>query len=277
MSSRNGLLLEFLKAELSYKFKGGKIKSFLEHKQVSVNGVITTKYNYPVNTGDEVVVRLPVSGKSNIPFEVIFEDSYLIAINKPSGLLSVATDLDKENTAFHILKECGKKVFVVHRLDRDTSGVLLFAKSKEIKERLQNNWSSTLYREYLAVCEGVFDKKSGRIESYLKENKNHIVYSDKSGKNGKKAITNFDVIKENKKYSMLRVSIETGRKNQIRVAMKDLGHPIAGDKKYGAKTNPLKQLGLHASVLKIVHPVTGNPITLKAKKPRRFTLPYDTK
>lgn len=272
ISADNGLLLDILNDGLSNSFKHGKIKSFLEHSQVSINGVVTTKYNYPVQKGDSVSVCITPSNNIKIPFEVIYEDNYLIAINKPSGLLSVATDSEKENTAFRILKECGKTVFVVHRLDRDTSGVLLFAKSREVKEKLQKNWDSTLYREYIAVCEGVFKEKSGRAESYLKESKTHIVYSDKFGKNGKKAITNYEVIKTSKKYSWLRINIETGRKNQIRVAMKDLGHPIAGDKKYGALTNPFKRLGLHASVLKIIHPVTEKVVTFEAKIPRCFTL-----
>lgn len=272
MSADNGLLLDILNDGLSNSFKRGKIKSFLEHSQVSINGVVTTKYNYPVQKGDSVSVCLTPSNNIKIPFEVIYEDNYLIAINKPSGLLSVATDSEKENTAFRILKECGKTVFVVHRLDKDTSGVLLFAKRREVKEKLQKNWDSTLYREYIAVCEGVFKEKSGRAESYLKESKTHIVYSDKFGKNGKKAITNYEVIKTSKKYSWLRINIETGRKNQIRVAMKDLGHPIAGDKKYGALTNPFKRLGLHASMLKIIHPVTEKVVTFEAKIPRCFTL-----
>lgn len=272
ISADNGLLLDILNDGLSNSFKRGKIKSFLEHSQVSINGVVTTKYNYPVQKGDSVSVCFTPSNNIKIPFEVIYEDNYLIAINKPPGLLSVATDSEKENTAFRILKECGKTVFVVHRLDRDTSGVLLFAKSREVKEKLQKNWDSTLYREYIAVCEGVFKEKSGRAESYLKESKTHIVYSDKFGKSGKKAITNYEVIKTSKKYSWLRINIETGRKNQIRVAMKDLGHPIAGDKKYGALTNPFKRLGLHASMLKIIHPVTEKVVTFEAKIPRCFTL-----
>lgn len=272
ISADNGLLLNILNDGLSNSFKRGKIKSFLEHSQVSINGVVTTKYNYPVQKGDSVSVCLTPSNNIKIPFEVIYEDNYLIAINKPPGILSVATDSEKENTAFRILKECGKTVFVVHRLDRDTSGVLLFAKSREVKEKLQKNWDSTLYREYIAVCEGVFKEKSGRAESYLKESKTHIVYSDKFGKNGKKAITNYEVIKTSKKYSWLRINIETGRKNQIRVAMKDLGHPIAGDKKYGALTNPFKRLGLHASMLKIIHPITEKVVTFEAKIPRCFTL-----
>lgn len=277
IASGDGLLLDFLKESLSGQFKGGKIKSFLEHRQVSVGGVITTKYNYPVHKGDDVCICLYPTSTNKIPFEVIYEDEYLIAVNKPSGLLSVATDSEKDNTAFRVLKNCGKTIYVVHRLDRDTSGVLLFAKSKDVKEKLQKNWDNTLYREYLAVCEGVFKEKSGRVESYLKESKTHIVYSDKLGKNGKRAITNYEVINENKKYSMLRVSIETGRKNQIRVAMKDLGHPIAGDKKYGALTNPLKRLGLHASVLEIIHPVTERTVVFKAKIPKHLILPNDKK
>lgn len=206
--------------------------------------------------------------------EIIYEDKALLAVNKPAGLLSVANDTEKERTAYRLLKPGREgRLFVVHRLDRDTSGVLLFAKSREIKEQLQNGWEKVaLLREYLAVCEGVFAEKQGRCDTILRENSVHKVYSVSHGA-GKRAVTNYEVLRENGSWSLVRLTLETGRKNQIRVHMSDLGHPVAGDKKYGASGNPLGRLGLHASTLKILHPVTHNPVTLTAKYDKRFRFP----
>ncbi|MPM46628.1 tRNA pseudouridine synthase C [bioreactor metagenome] len=206
--------------------------------------------------------------------EIIYEDKVLLAVNKPAGLLSVATDTEKERTAYRLLKPGREgRLFVVHRLDRDTSGVLLFAKSQEIKDALQKNWEETaLLREYLAVCEGVFTEKKGRCDTILRENSVHQVYSVSSGE-GKRAITNYEVLRENGRWSLVRITLETGRKNQIRVHMRELGHPVAGDKKYGASGNPLGRLGLHASRLDILHPITHSPISLTAKYDKRFHLP----
>lgn len=213
-------------------------------------------------------MKAPPSG-----LEIIYEDTYLLAVNKPAGLLSVATDTEKEKTAFRLLKDSlNSPVYVVHRLDRDTSGVLLFARSAEIRDLLQNEWDMTPRREYLAVCEGVFAEKRGRCDTSLSETSVHTVYSNPSGE-GRRAVTNYEVIKENSGYSLLRVVIETGRKNQIRVHLQQLGHPVVGDKKYGASSNPLGRLGLHASVLGIIHPVTKEPLYLKAKPDKKFKLP----
>jgi 23S rRNA-/tRNA-specific pseudouridylate synthase len=174
-----------------------------------------------------------------------------------------------------MLRDCGiEPIYVVLRLDRDTSGVLLFAKSREVRDKLQEHWDEQIKREYLAICEGVFTEKSGRCESFLLETAAHLVYSSRSG-DGKRAITDYEVLRENKRYSYLRIGIETGRKNQIRVHMKDLQHPIVGDKKYGAHGNPLGRLGLHASLLEIPHPVTGAALTLKAPPGSKFRLPPD--
>ena len=200
-----------------------------------------------------------------------------MAINKPAGLLSVATDTEKENTAIRLLRDSGiDPLYVVHRIDRDTSGVLLFAKSIEMRDKLQASWEDIKRREYLAVCEGVFAEKSGRCDTILRETSTHLVYSVKSGE-GQRAITNYEVIKENAHYSYLRVLIETGRKNQIRVHMKELSHPVVGDKKYGAHGNPMGRLGLHASLLELNHPRTGNAVVIKASPESRFRLPKEKK
>jgi 23S rRNA pseudouridine1911/1915/1917 synthase len=266
-------LLDCVKSELT-GFPSGKIKSFLKHRQISVDGVSTTKFDYPVKKGQLISIRqAPVPESPGPAPDIIYEDDWLIAINKPAGLLTVATDREKEKTAYRMLKDGGREghIFVVHRLDRDTSGVLLFAKSREIRDVLQSSWEDAVKREYLAICEGVFEQKSGRCDTMLRETSTHLVYSSPYG--GKRAITNYEVIRDNGLYSLVRVWIETGRKNQIRVHLSELGHPVVGDKKYGAKSNPLGRLGLHAGLLRIMHPVTNTPLILEAKPGRKFKLP----
>ena len=267
-------LLSCVRKELS-SLPSGKAKSFLEHRLISVDGMITTKFNYPVKQGQTIKIQQTVSTTVDCPLEIVYEDEDLFAVYKPAGLLSVATDTEKENTAIRLLRDSGiTPLYVVHRLDRDTSGVLLFAKSTEIRDKLQESWDEIIRREYLAICEGVFTEKKGRCDTILRETSTHMVYSVKSGE-GKRAITNYEVIKENEHYSYLRINIETGRKNQIRVHMKELSHPVVGDKKYGAHGNPLGRLGLHASVLEFYHPRTGNSVVIKASPDNRFRLPKE--
>lgn len=270
-ASRNGKLLELVRSEL----KGvptGKTKSYLEHGCISVDGTVSTKYDYAVKVGQTVKIGQHgnFGAKSLIP--VIYEDEALIAVNKPAGLLSVATDTEKENTAYRMLKQ-GREgsLFVVHRLDKDTSGVLLFAKSSAVRDKLQENWTDTPRREYIAICQGIFEEKQGRIETQLRESSTHFVYSAQSG--GQRAVTYYEVIKENRSWSLLRVLLETGKKNQIRVHFSELGHPVAGDKKYGFRGNGMNRLMLHASELEIVHPVSGKHVTIKAPLPVGFKLP----
>lgn len=209
--------------------------------------------------------------------KIIYEDKYIIVVDKPSHLLTIATDNEKEKTMFHKVisyeksKNKNNKVFIVHRLDRDTSGLLIFAKSEKIKHILQENWDSMVKtRGYMAVVEGKVEKKEDTIKSYLKEGKNLITYSTNS-KDGKLAITKYKKLKTSKSYTLLDINILTGRKNQIRVHMKEMKHPIIGDKKYGAKTNPLKRLGLHANLLVIIHPVTKEIMTFTSNPPKEFT------
>lgn len=271
-AAEDGGLLDCVRRTLSY-LPAGKVKSFLEHRMISVDGFVTSRYDYPVKRGQTIRVRQSGGSSCRSPLPIVYEDDWLLAVNKPAGLLSVATDTEKERTAYRLLTDSGAgPVFVVHRLDRDTSGVLLFAKSAEIRDTLQQGWEDTPRREYLAVCEGVFAEKQGRLETFLCETATHLVYSASNGA-GRRALTNYEVIRENAKYSLLRVLIETGRKNQIRVHMKELGHPVVGDKKYGAKGNPLKRLGLHAGCLEIVHPVTGEAVSILAEPDSGFRLP----
>ena len=268
----DGGLLECAVKELR-DLPHGKVKSYLEHNQISVDGVVNSKYNCPVKRGQIIKIKQSENNSYHSPLEIVYEDDDLLAVNKPAGLLTVATDTEKENTAIRLLRDSGiEPIYVVHRIDRDTSGVLLFAKSTEMRDKLQNSWDEIIRREYLAICEGVFTEKSGRCDTILCETSTHQVYSVQSG-TGKRAITNYEVIKENNLFSYLRVLIETGRKNQIRVHMKDLSHPIVGDKKYGAHGNPIGRLGLHASLLEFIHPRTGNALIIKSSPDGKFKLP----
>jgi len=211
------------------------------------------------------------------PFEIIYEDKYLIVINKPAGLLSIATKDEKRETAYSYLSEHVKKqrrdnkIFVVHRLDRETSGLLLFAKNEQIKRTLQDSWNnSVIERTYIALVEGQIQKQEGIISSFLYEDRNFIMHSVADSSKGQKAVTRFKVLKSNQNWSLLEINLETGRKNQIRVHMQDIGHSVAGDKKYGALTNPLKRLALHAMKLSFIHPVSNEKMVFETAIPKSF-------
>jgi 23S rRNA pseudouridine1911/1915/1917 synthase len=172
----------------------------------------------------------------------------------------------------HVKKQDrGNKIFIVHRLDRETSGLMLFAKSEAVKDKLQETWNETVIeRTYIAVVEGAVEKQEGTITSYLSEDKVFKMHSSPKPDSGKEAITHFSVLKKNNAYSLLKVNLETGRKNQIRIHMQEMGHNIVGDKKYGATANPIKRLGLHAQQLSFIHPVTGKKMNFETKIPRVF-------
>lgn len=187
---------------------------------------------------------------------IVYEDKEFLVIDKPSNLLTISTEKEREKTLYHQAREYIKKqnpnnkIFIVHRLDKDTSGIVLFAKTEKGKEMLQKNWNAwAIKREYIAIVEGVVTPKKGQIINYLNTTKTLDVYDSKNPKTGKKAVTDYQVLGTNKAHSLLKISIKTGRRNQIRVALTSMGHPIIGDKKYGAKKNPIHRLGLHASYL----------------------------
>lgn len=273
-------LLEFLLSNISGKSRNN-IKALLTHREVSVDGEVITRHDYALKKGQ--IVSISNSGIGNNKHrgfpDILFEDEDIIVIDKPSGLVSVSTEREKINTAFRIMndyvtqKNPGNRIFIVHRLDKDTSGVLLFAKNEAMKYALQEKWSESVkIREYIAVVEGNMIEKSGRIHSWLKQTKTLLMYSTENKAEGLEAVTNYEVINETNDYSMLKINLETGRKNQIRVHMKDLGHSIAGDKKYGAKTNPLNRLGLHASKLEIVHPFSKKTLYFESPVPDNFNI-----
>ena len=208
--------------------------------------------------------------------DIIYEDKEILVINKPSGLLTIGTEKEKERTLYYeasmyVKKQSPKnKIFIVHRLDKDTSGLVLFAKSEIIKKTYQDNWDKLVkVREYYCIVEGNVKKEKETIKTYLKENKAFFVYSTKDS-DGKLAITNYEKIRNNNQYSLLKINLETGRKNQIRVHLSEINHPIIGDKKYGAKQNPIRRLGLHASRLVLTNPKTKKEMEFIAKIPSNF-------
>jgi len=209
--------------------------------------------------------------------EVIYEDRALLVVDKPPGLLTIGTETEKSRTAYSALTDYVRKgsarsknrIFIVHRLDRDTSGILIFAKSEEAKFYLQSQWRETK-KKYLAVAHGTFEKRSGIITSYLAENKAHTVYSTGNTTKGKLSHTGYRVLKQTRHFALLEVDLLTGRKHQIRVHLADHGHPIVGDKKYGNRNPSHKRIALHALSLSVRHPTSGAMCTFETNVPEYF-------
>ena len=270
---KNSELLDYLYEKLDMPKK--RIKQYLTHGSIYVNNNKTTKYNYKLVSGMTINIDTESKSKKTLPFDILFEDNHIIVVNKPSGLLTIATAKEKEKTLYHIVREYlvskdkYAKVFVVHRLDKDTSGIVILAKDEKTKNKLQENWNEYVtLREYVAVVHGKLKKESDTIIEYLKETKTNLVYVSKD-KEGKEAITNYKLIKENDLYSMVSINIETGRKNQIRVAFASINNPIVGDKKYGIKDNE-DRLYLHANRLKIYYPEIKKEILFETETPNEF-------
>ncbi len=289
-ANHSDLLLEFLLRKCNTS--RNNVKNLLTRRQVLVNGSVVTQFDFPLGKDDEVKIAkqpqkqtetLKRKGVRALPPRdmpaILFEDEDLIAIDKPCGLLSVESDKERESAyskVFSYLQCAGKNArpYILHRIDKETSGVLVFAKSPKVYSMLKMKWNEQVQqREYVALVEGCPAEKEGTIVSYLKENKNHLVYSTKDP-SGQKAITNYRVTKCSEEYSLLSVQIETGRKNQIRVHMQTLGCPVVFDEKYGYTKNPIGRLGLHASKLVFLHPVSKELITLTAKLPPVFLTPF---
>lgn len=271
-------LMEFLLLSMPNKGRN-TIKGQLARGQILVNQKETTKYNHPLKSGDVVTVEWVKAKEEEKPIglKIVFEDEDILVINKESGLLSIAGGEQKELTAHRQLMEYvrrsdpNNRIFIVHRLDRDTSGLMVFAKNEKAKLTLQNNWQeAVLERTYVALVEREVKKAEGTIVSWLTESKTLMMYSSPKPNGGQEAITHYKVIKAMKAYSLLEIHLETGRKNQIRVHMQDIGHPVVGDKKYGSTTNPLGRMGLHAQVLVFLHPTTGQPMNFKTDVPGKF-------
>lgn len=264
-------------------FKRAKIKQMLKFGSVRVNSRVVTLFSHPVRRGDivdflnkkEAVLQ---QVKKKQPFRIIYEDATLIVVDKPAGLLTVGSDHEKRKTLYFKLNEYARlqsrddksHMLIVHRLDRDTSGFVVLAKTQAAQEKLQHQWPQVV-KKYYAVVEGIPHKKEGMIESELLEDKFKRVYSIRTPTpESKHAVTHYRVLLSGKKYALLEATLETGRKNQIRVHFADRSLPIAGDHKYGAKTDPLERLALHAGYLAIPHPVTGERLTFGPQIPEPF-------
>lgn len=283
--NRTTELLEFLLVKCHTS--RNNVKALLTKHQVLVNGSVATQYNFLLAKDDEVKIsKTPVRGnvqrvstpavrRERMKIHILYEDEDFIAIDKPSGLLSVESDKSTESAfsyVFDLLQRRDKNLrpYVLHRIDKETSGVLVFAKNVKIHSMLRLNWNDCVTaREYYAVVEGVPEEKDGTIVSYLKENQNNLMYSTQDP-SGQKAITHYRTVKSNAQFALLKVNIETGRKNQIRVHMRELGHSVVGDEKYGFTKDPLKRLGLHASALEFVHPVSKKSIRIESRLPASF-------
>lgn len=250
------------------------VKNLLTRRQVMVNGKSITRHDHPLTPGTKVEIL--AAGAKAPSFPILYEDDNILVIDKPAGLLTMATTKEKNKTAYHMvadyLKGKGQRVFILHRLDKDTSGVLMFAKSEAVKRAYQDNWDKLVQRRiYLALVEGVPKQAEGTVHSYLKETDTHLVYSvEHPGGNAKEAITHYRLLTRKGELSLLEVELETGRKNQIRVHMKDLGHPVTGDKKYGAAINNLGRLGLHAHIVSVTDPFSKKIMTFTSPAPKGF-------
>lgn len=271
-------LLPFLFQLLNEQSKSS-VKALLARGQISVNGKLTAQFDTPLKPGDEVLVSYE-RGKvefSNPLLSIVWEDDELIVVNKREGLLSVSSERVKERTAYHLLSDYVKKsdpankIFVLHRLDRDTSGLMMFAKNMRMQKELQSNWNSAITaRSYVAVVEGRPEKDSDLLISNLTENSRMQVYVTAEGE-GKEAITRYRTLSSNGHYTLLELDLETGRKNQIRAQMQSIGNSIAGDDKYGAETDPAGRLMLHARRLFFIHPATGEEMRFETRIPTTFT------
>lgn len=276
--NENALLLDFLLTNMSEKSRNS-VKSLLKHGQIVVNGKTVTRYDYPLKSGDKIIVGNHRSiVEKNIPqLRILYEDDDIIVIDKEAGLLTITTGSGIDTTAVSLLKDYVQKqspynkIYTVHRLDQLTSGVLVFAKNSEAQHQLRDNWRDMVTkRTYVAVVEGKMGESEGKISSWLTENKkNYMVYSSSVDNGGKLAITKYKVLQTSDQFSLLELELETGRKNQIRVHLKDLGHPIVGDRKYGSSTS-IGRIALHARVLEFYHPTSGEIMHFETPVPKLF-------
>lgn len=272
-------LLDFLFEQMPDRSRT-TVKSFLTHRQVSVNGCAVTQFDAQLQSGDVVSISRERKGVAfhHPMLRIVYEDPYIIVIDKRNGLLSIATDKEQQRTAYYILSDYVKrnnpdaKIFIIHRLDRETSGLMMFALSENVQQTMQHGWHRLVSdRRYVALVEGHLPASEGVIESYLTEDRNRKVWVCREGE-GQKAVTYYKVLQSNETNQLVDLKLETGKKNQIRAHLEWLGTPIAGDKKYGAKTNPQGRVCLHAYRLNIVHPVTGEQLNFETRIPQQFEI-----
>lgn len=271
-------LMDFLMQKMT-GISRTKVKTLLANRVILVDNVITTQYNFELKPGMKVQMSRAKHNREfkNPMLKLVYEDAYLLVVEKKEGLLSVSTDRQKERTAQHILNEYvkrshrGNRVFVVHRLDRETSGLMMYAKDEKTQNTLRDNWHDIVTdRRYVAIVSGEMEKDYGTIESWLTDRKLYVSSSPVDDGEGKYAVTHYKTIKRANGYSLVELELETGRKNQIRVHMSDLGHPLVGDERYGSECDPLGRLALHAFKLCFYHPVTGELMEFETPYPGAF-------
>lgn len=277
-------LLQFLFDTFRDQSKNN-VKMLLTKRYIAVNGLCVTQYNYMLYKGDIVQiskvqfdkVKVKKDIQDKVYLDIIYEDDEFIVINKPSGLLSIESDTEKCTTAYKLVlqymqsKDKNARCFQTHRIDKATSGVLMFTKDYKLNEQLKKSWNKIVtVRRYAAIVCGKPLKEQDTIVSYLAKDETNLMYTTKDTIHGEKAITHYKVKRVTSKYAYLDVNIDSGKKNQIRVAMNDMGCPIVGDDKYGDPTNPINRLGLHASELQFIHPNNGKTYIFKAPIPSEF-------
>ena len=263
------MLLSYLEKYLT-KYSKNNLKSFLKNKCIYVNDELVTKYNYELKENDRInIITNYINYAKDKKIDIIYEDKDLIIVNKPENLLTISTLKEKEKTLYHLVsnyvkkKNRNNKIFIVHRLDKDTSGLVILAKTKRVQEKLQADWDMVT-RKYVALVHGHL-KKNIILENYIKEGKNNLSFITSSDK-GKKAISEVKVLKNINQKTLLEINIKTGRKNQIRLQLAFYGYPIIGDKKYGNKDTE-KRMMLHAYYLKFIHPTTKETMEFKISIP----------
>lgn len=275
-------LIDFLLSKMGGMTRTS-VKQLLGQRRVKVGAAIQTRHDFPLVAGNQITI---MSGRGNIQLKhpklkIVYEDNDLIIVHKQPGLLTVAASAkSNETTAFSILREFVRRqnaranIYVVHRLDRETSGLLIFARSQELQQYMRTYWHELVTeRTYVALVEGAMEKKEGQIKTWLTEDsRNAVVYSSPTDDGGDLAITNYKVLRSNGDYSLVQLQLETGRTNQIRVHMQSIGHPVVGDRKYGHGNaySPIDRLCLHAQVISFIHPVTEKKVRFESAAPKEF-------
>lgn len=271
-------LMEFLMRKMA-GISRNKVKTLLANRVILVDNAIVTQHNFELKPGMKVQMTKAKNNREfkNPMLKLVYEDAYILVVEKKEGLLSVSTERQKERTAQHILNEYVKRshrfnrVFVVHRLDRETSGLMMYAKDEKTQNTLRDNWRDIVTdRRYVSIVSGDVERDYGTIESWLTDRKLYVSSSPVDDGEGKFAVTHYKTIKRANGYSLVELDLETGRKNQIRVHMSDLGHPVIGDERYGSDCNPLGRLALHAFKLCFYHPVTGELMEFETPYPTSF-------
>jgi 23S rRNA pseudouridine1911/1915/1917 synthase len=275
--NENIQLLDFV-IKAMHGISKNKAKDILSGRGITVNGKIETQYNYQLTPGCKIKIskHKRSTDLNNKYVKIVYEDKHLIVIEKSAGILSMPATA-KQFSVKNVLDEYFARrhfkcnAHVVHRLDRETSGLMMYAKSIEVQKILEENWQEIVFdRRYIAVVSGCLEKEGGTISSWLKDNKAYVTYSSPTDNGGKFATTHYHTLQRTEKQSLIELKLETGRKNQIRVHMQDIGHPVVGDAKYGDGYNPIGRLALHAFRLNFYHPITGERMNFETPIPPLF-------